>query len=402
MTADLNKRLDEALDAAAPDLLRISHAIHAEPELAFSEHRSSELAAGYLALLGFSVERGVAGMETAFSATTGTGDLHIAICAEYDALPDVGHACGHNIIAAAALGAGALLSTVASELGARITVLGTPAEEGGGGKILMLEAGTFEDVDAAMMVHPAPAEFDRMPTIAAQHIDVTFTGKEAHASAFPNLGINALDAMTVAQVAIGLMRQTLLPDERVHGIVTHGGDAPNIIPAKVTARYIARADTLARLEKLIPRVRACFEAGAVATGAALDFALPYPPYSELITDEVMAERWRRIAAGRGRVMMDATEARALKASTDMGNVSMSVPSIHPLISIDSWPAVNHQPEFTAACITEAADRAVLDGAYAMAALVVEMCTDDALRSRYANGAARRELRAAVANSANAL
>ena len=400
MTADPNKLLDEALSAAAPELLRISHSIHAEPELEFSEHKASELAAGYLESLGYAVERGVAGMETAFSATTGDGDLHVAICAEYDALPDVGHACGHNIIAAAALGAGTLLAPIASSLGARITILGTPAEEGGGGKILMLEAGTFEDVDAAMMVHPAPAEFDRMATIAAQHIDVTYTGKEAHASAFPHLGINAMDAMTVAQVAIGLLRQTLLPDERVHGIVTHGGDAPNIIPARVTARYIARADTLARLENLIPRVRACFEAGAVATGASLDFTLPYPPYSELITDEVMAERWRRIAAGRGRQMMDSAQAQVLRASTDMGNVSMSVPSIHPLISIDSWPAVNHQPEFTAACITEAADRAVLDGAYAMAALVVEMSTDHALRSRYANGAARRELRETLAAPAS--
>ncbi|MDA8209027.1 MAG: M20 family metallopeptidase [Actinomycetota bacterium] len=396
MNSEPNARLDAMLASVAPDLLRISHSIHAEPELAFAEHKASELASGYLASLGFEVKRGVAGMETAFTAITGAGDLHIAICAEYDALPDVGHACGHNIIAAAALGAGALLAPLASELGIKVSVLGTPAEEGGGGKILMIEDGVFEDVDAAMMVHPAPAEFDRMATIAAQHIDVTYTGKEAHASAFPHLGINAMDAMTVAQVAIGLLRQTLLPDERVHGIVTHGGDAPNIIPARVSARYIARADTLARLEKLIPRVRACFEAGAVATGASLDFSLPFPPYSELITDEVMAERWRRIAASRGRQLMSAGEAQVLRASTDMGNVSMSVPSIHPLVSIDSWPAVNHQPEFTAACITEAADRAVLDGAYAMAALALEMATERELRARYANGAARRDLRRRIA------
>ncbi|MDA8102846.1 MAG: M20 family metallopeptidase [Nitrospiraceae bacterium] len=400
MPTDPNTRLETTLASVSPELLRISHSIHAEPELAFAEYKASELASDFLAAHGFSVKRGVAGMETAFSATTGAGDLHIAICAEYDALPDVGHACGHNIIASAALGAGALLAPLASELGVRVTVLGTPAEEGGGGKILMIEDGVFEDVDAAMMVHPAPAEFDRMATIAAQHIDVTYTGKEAHASAFPHLGINAMDSMTVAQVAIGLLRQTLLPDERVHGIVTHGGDAPNIIPAKVTARYIARADTLARLEKLIPRVRACFEAGAVATGASLEFTLPFPPYSELITDEVMAERWRAIAASRGREMIAADEAHLLRASTDMGNVSMSVPSIHPLLSIDSWPAVNHQPEFTAACVTEAADRAVLDGAYAMAALVVEMATESALRSRYANGAARKELRQKVAGGAS--
>ncbi len=400
MNSEPNARLDAMLASVAPDLLRISHSIHAEPELAFAEHKASELASGYLASLGFEVKRGVAGMETAFTATTGAGDLHIAICAEYDALPDVGHACGHNIIAAAALGAGALLAPLASELGIKVSVLGTPAEEGGGGKILMIEDGVFEDVDAAMMVHPAPAEFDRMATIAAQHIDVTYTGKEAHASAFPHLGINAMDAMTVAQVAIGLLRQTLLPDERVHGIVTHGGDAPNIIPARVSARYIARADTLARLEKLIPRVRACFEAGAVATGASLDFSLPFPPYSELITDEVMAERWRRIAASRGRQLMSAGEAQVLRASTDMGNVSMSVPSIHPLVSIDSWPAVNHQPEFTAACITEAADRAVLDGAYAMAALALEMATERELRARYANGAARRDLRRRIAEASD--
>ncbi len=392
MPTDFDVQLEKSLDAIMFELVELSHDIHAHPELAFQEHYSSQVLANYLASHGFSVQRNVAGMETAFVASAGSGEMHIGICAEYDALPDVGHACGHNIIAAAAIGAGTLLAPLANALGITVRVFGTPAEEGGGGKILMLDDGLFEDIDAAMMVHPAPAELDRMASVAAQHLEISYVGKEAHAAAFPNLGINALDAMTIAQVAIGLLRQSLLPDEMIHGIIKHGGDAPNIIPAHVSAHYIVRADTLGKLEKLLPRVKACFEAGAVATGATLTFGSPYPPYSEIVTDETMATIWRSIVESRGRTLMPPGSADLLRASTDMGNVSRVVPSIHPIMGIESLPAVNHQPEFTAAAIGAGADRAVIDGAFSMAALTVKIATDATLRERYLGGKQRTKLR----------
>jgi amidohydrolase len=214
----------------ADRLIALSHAVHGDAELAFEEHRSSARLTEVLDAAGLTVEAGVAGLDTAFVATVGSGPLTVAICAEYDALPGIGHACGHNVIAAAAVGAGLALAPLADELGLTVKVIGTPAEEGGGGKILMLDAGVFDGVHAAMMVHPAPDESLTLPCLAVEHLHVNYRGREAHASGYPELGINAADALTVAQVGIGLLRQHLEPSNRVHGIVTHGGDAPNIVP----------------------------------------------------------------------------------------------------------------------------------------------------------------------------
>jgi amidohydrolase len=208
---------------------------------------------------GMKVEPGACGMPTAFIARAGSGPLHISICAEYDALPGVGHACGHNMIAAMAAGAGAALARVADDIGITVSVMGTPAEEVGdaSGKILMLERGGFAGVHAAMMVHPAPFEMIKMKVIAASMFDVKYTGKEAHAAAFPEMGVNAADALTVAQVSLGLLRQHIRQGDRIHGITTHGGDAPNVVPAHTRARYIVRGETLADLEELRPN---CFPA----------------------------------------------------------------------------------------------------------------------------------------------
>jgi amidohydrolase len=370
---------ERLVDGAAPQLVELSHRIHAHPELGFEE----ELAAGWcteaLEAAGLHVERGVCDMPTAFSATAGSGPLTIAICAEYDALPGIGHACGHNVIAAAAIGAGIALAPLADDLGITVKVLGTPAEEGGGGKIFMLERGGFAGVHAAMMVHPAPAELEQMPCLAVTHFDVRYQGKEAHASAFPELGVNAADALTVAQVAIGLLRQHASSGDQVHGIVTMGGQAPNIVPAHTSAKYYVRAQTLARLDEWLPKVKRCFEAGAVATGCTLETELQGPPYSEFRLDTAMIAHYRRNAEAIGRVFDD--RAWPIGGSTDMANVSLALPSIHPMLGIDSLPAVNHQPEFTAACITPAADRAVRDGALAMAWTVVDLADDAAERER---------------------
>jgi amidohydrolase len=381
---DWKSQAREACEKARADLISLSHRIHATPELGFEEKNASGWLAEMLGSAGFEVERGVAQMPTALVARAGGGPLHVAICAEYDALPGVGHACGHNIIAAMAAGAGMALAPIAEELGLTVSVVGTPGEEVGNdsGKIRLLDAGVFRSVHAAMMVHPAPFEALTMSIIAASMFDVRYTGKEAHASAFPELGINAADALTVAQVAIGLLRQHILQTDRIHGIITRGGEAPNVVPAHTSARYIIRSANLAELEKLRAKVYRCFEAGAAAAGAALEIVGGDRPYAEMHQDAEIAAVYRRNAEALGRKFPDLepTLARAA-ASTDMGNVSLAVPSIHPMIGIDASPAVNHQPEFAACCATESADRAVFDGALAMAWTAIDLAREENLRRR---------------------
>ena len=340
---------------------------------------------------GFKVERGVCGMPTAFIARAGTGPLHIAICAEYDCLPVIGHACGHNIIAASGVGAGIAIAKVADEPGLTITVLGTPAEEvcNAGGKIQMLDRGAFEGVHAALMVHPGPFDMVAPPMIAAALFDVFYTGKEAHASAFPELGVNAADALTIAQTAVGLLRQHIGHNERIHGIITKGGDAPNVIPAHTSARYAARAESLGKLAALIPRVHRCFEAGAIATGCRYEITGGDQPYAEMHHDRDLCSLFFNNGVALGRKFIDPDpklprfgHRRGTSAgSTDMGNVSLKFPAIHPLIGINSLPAVNHQPEFTAHCVTKEADRAVIDGAIALAWTAIDAATDQAIRAR---------------------
>jgi amidohydrolase len=333
----------------------------------------------------------VCDVPTAFVARAGHGPLHVAICAEYDALPGIGHACGHNIIAAMALGAGMAAARVADDVGLTVSIIGTPAEEvgDGGGKILLLERGAFAGVHAAMMVHPSPYEAAARAYIAASRFEVSYRGKEAHASAFPEAGINAADALIVAQVAIGLLRQHIRSTDRIHGIVTKGGEAPNIVPAETAASYMVRAETLEQLAEIQGRVRRCFEAGALATGATLQIEGGEKPYAQMRPDREIAAIYQRNAEARGRVFpAPGSPPQRGMASTDMGNVSLAIPAIHPNISINSLPAANHQPEFAAHCVTADADRALLDGATAMAWTAIDLATDDGLRSRLMAGAGR--------------
>jgi amidohydrolase len=365
----------QKLNSFRSRVLELSHRIHANPEIGFEEVKAAAWISEVLAESGFSVNMGVCDLPTAFLATAGTGPLHVAICAEYDALPGIGHACGHNIIAAAAAGAGIAAAAAADEVGLTVTVVGTPAEElgDGGGKILLLERGGFAGIHAAMMVHPAPFDVLTPKIIAASMFEAQYTGKEAHASAFPELGINAADALTIAQTAIGLLRQHILPTDRIHGIITDGGDAPNVIPAFTKARYIVRGETLADLERLRPRVYRCFEAGALATGSKLQILGGDKPYSQMVHNPDIAAFYQRNSKSLGRVY-PSVEMAAQKsvASTDMGNVSLAIPSIHPMLGIQSFPAVNHQREFTDTCITDSADKAVYDGALAMAWTAIDL------------------------------
>jgi len=380
---DLKTAARVRFDAVHPAIIALSHRIHAHPELGFEEEQASTWLSEMLTDAGFTVEKGICDLPTAFVARAGSGPLHLALCAEYDCLPGIGHACGHNLIAAMAVGAGIATAQVADDLGVTISVIGTPAEElGGGGKIRLLQGGAFAGVHAAMMVHPYPTDNVAPLMLANAHFSVRYTGKEAHASAYPELGINAADALTVAQVAIGLLRQHIRPTDRVHGIVTKGGDAPNIIPALTTARYIVRARTLDDLEEIRAKVLRCFEAGALATGAQLEIFDSRPPYAQVQHDPTLAALYRRNAEALGRVFPDVGEAQQRSGgSTDMGNISLALPSIHPAIGINSLPAVNHQPEFTAHCITAAADQAIVDGALAMAWTAIDIAADAVLCQR---------------------
>lgn len=371
----------ERFDVKRSALIGLSHRIHAHPELGFEEEQASNWLCEALTDAGFTVQKGICDLPTAFRARLGSGPLHVGICAEYDALPGIGHACGHNVIAASAVGAALAAAQVADEVGLTIHVIGTPAEEVGnaGGKILLLERGAFAGLHAAMMVHPAPLDMLRAKIIAASMFEVHCTGKESHASAYPELGVNAADALTIAQTAIGMLRQHIRSTDRIHGIVTHGGDAPNVTPAHTSARYIVRSETLEQLEALRPRVYRCFEAGALATGATLKFTGGDRPYAEMRHHEAMAALYRSNSEALGRPFPDPGEwATRPTGSTDMGNVSLALPAIHPMIGINSLPAVNHQPEFTKHCITPDADKALCDGALAMAWTCIDMALDEVL------------------------
>ena len=372
----------ECVDQARSTLVPLSHRIHGHPELAFQEEKSAAWLCEALDDGGFRVVRGVCELPTAFSARAGSGPLHIAVCAEYDCLPGIGHACGHNVIAASAVGAGLALARVADDVGLTVTVIGTPAVESGGGKILLLERGAFAGVHTAMMVHPAPLDMVDPMMIAWSQFDVHYHGKEAHASGFPELGINALDALTIAQTAIGLLRQHMRPTDRVHGIITNGGAAPNVVPAHTSGRFMVRAETTGDLAEIQGKVFRCFEAGALATGSRLEMETVSPPYAEVKHDMEIAALYRRNAEQLGRFFPDlGPMARRAAGSTDMGNVSLAMPSIHPTIGLGCYPIVNHQPEFAAYCATPVADQAIIDGAVAMAWTAIDLATDPALSGR---------------------
>jgi amidohydrolase len=366
----------------ADDLVTLSHEIHAHPELGFEEEKASRWLCESLSDAGFDVRAGACELDTSIVATAGSGPLHVAFVAEYDCLPEIGHACGHNVIATMSLGAAIAAAKVADEVGITVTLVGTPAQEMGGGKILMLERGAFEGVHAAFMAHPAPLDVAVPTTLAMSHFMVTYTGKESHASIFPELGVNALDALTVAQTAIGVLRQQLAPTTRVHGV-----DAPHVIPQHVSAEYMVRAADLEDLKTLETRVRNCFEAGALASGATVDFEPLHPPYAEITLDQELSEIYKRNAADLGRTFYDIPQPLIDRAAgaTDMGNVSKAIPSIHPAIGFDSFPAVPHMADFAAAAASPKADTAVTQGALSLALTAIDAATTPALRERLLSG-----------------
>jgi amidohydrolase len=376
VTIDAKHAAASAVSSHHGGLIELSSEIHAHPETAWEEYRACGWVSNALAEQGFSVIPSYLGLETSFRASYGSGPFRVGLMAEYDALPGLGHACGHNIIAATAVGAALGLQKVADELGLTVEVYGTPAEEGGGGKIEMIDRGAFEGLDLAMMAHPGPVDVALAQPFAVAHNHVIYHGKSAHAGAYPANGVNANDAFVIAQVALGLLRQQLPPSVRVHGVMTHGGDAPNAIPDRTEGRWYVRAETSSELEDLLPRIEHCFEAGALASGCSLEIKPESKPYSEFRNDESALESYRANAIALGRIFdVGTTFSQMNRASTDMGNVSQLIPAIHPYIGIDSAPATNHQPEFAAACIRPAAEVAIIDGAVALAWTAIDQASN---------------------------
>ena len=369
MTEELKQQIADRRAEIDDELVELSQRLHDDPEIGWQEHRSSKSVARVLAEHGFTVEQPYLGLETAFRATLGdpaSARFTVGFLAEYDALPGLGHACGHNLISAMSVGAAIALSAVAEREGIIVEVIGTPAEEGGGGKIALLDRGAFAELDFALMAHPAPVDVAEARPFAVTHWHVQYDGVAAHAAAYPERGVNANDAFLIAQTAIALLRQQLPTGVRVHGVQTRGGEAPNAIPERTEGRWYVRAESTGQLIELEERILKCFEAGALATGADLTVTPESRRYAEMRTDEAALARYRANATELGRDFdVDPVAATMNRASTDMGNVSAVVDAIHPYIGVGG-SASNHQPAFADACVGPEAERALRDGATALA------------------------------------
>ena len=372
MTATaLRDRAWAEVDRLAPRLLEVSHGIFEHPELCFDEQHAHDLLCDALEAAGLSPTRGAYGLPTAFVAEAGTQGPTVAVLCEYDALPDLGHACGHNVIAAAGLGAGLAAASLAEELGGRVRILGTPAEEGGGGKVFMLRAGAFDGLDSAVMVHHADHDIPALTTLAIQRLQVSFHGESSHAAAAPWKGRNALDAAVLGYVNVAALRQHILPTEREHGVFTDGGGKPNIVPRHAAMEWYVRSPSTEGLQALGERVLACLAAGAAAAGCAMEHRWIDPAYAELRDDPDLLASYARHAAALGRPLGDPDDVGHVVGSTDMGNVSHVVPAIHPMIAVAPPGVSIHTPEFASHAGGEAGDRAVVDGAKALVATVLD-------------------------------
>ena len=380
MLEALKKEVCASVDRLAPELVAVSREIHAHPELAFEEVLAAKLLAETARAHGLAAQQSVYGLATAVEARVGGSGATVALLSEYDALPGIGHACGHNIIATTALGAALALAELGPRLPGRVRWLGTPAEERGGGKEIMARNGAFEGVDAALMVHPAGVDLATMPCLAIAELEATYFGVASHASAMPERGVNALDALVLAYQAIAALRQHIRPTERMHGIITDGGQAPNIVPERAAGRFYVRAADAAALAALKPRVEGCFRAGADATGARLELTWGDVDYLDLDTSWPLARRYQANAESLGRAFFPLDKLPpGVQGSTDMGNVSHRVPSIHPMIASAPLNVSIHNPEFAKWAASELGDRAVLDGAKALAMTALDFLCDAELR-----------------------
>ena len=377
---ELKARADAEVDRLAPVLVELSHDLHAHPELMFEEHHAHQVLTDAIAAEGLQVVRHAHGLDTAFRVDAGSEGPIVAVCCEYDALENIGHACGHNVIATAGLGAGLAAAALAEAAGGRVRLLGTPAEEGGNGKGLMLDDGAFEGVDAALMVHPGDRELDRMTTLAVGVVLATYHGHASHAAPAPWLGRNALDAAINGYNNISALRQQMAPDQRIHGAFQEVPTRSNVIPERVSIRWVCRGASVSSVKDLLPRMIACLEAGGMAAGCQVEMTEPRIG-SQVLDNAVLVERYVANSQSIGRSPVRPGPATGnVFGSTDMGVVSRNFPSIHPVIALAPEGVAIHERAFAAAAASEAADRAVVDGAKALARTVIDIWSDAELRN----------------------
>jgi len=370
-TESLKASVMGEIDSRRHELSELSLKIHSNPELGFQEVKAIAWLIRYLEGNGFSVERGICEIPTAFRGNYGEGKPAITILAEYDALPDLGHACGHNIIATCAVGAGVASKLAIDQFGGSIVVIGTPAEELYGGKATMIDRGAFDNVDIAMMVHPGAYDTATIQVLACQHLEVEFFGKAAHAAGRPEAGINALEAMIQSFIAINSLRQHIKDKARIHGIITDGGEAPNVVPAHSAGSFIVRAEEDTYLDELKGRVLNCFIGAAKTSGARLEYRWGDVRYAPMRNNLTLAQLFMQNMQSLGR-QMQLFEPNHTFGSTDMGNVSQVVPSIHPFVAIAPVEVANHSPQFASAAASEAGIHGLLDAAKALATTVVDL------------------------------
>lgn len=376
----LKAEVSKQVDNHRHELIELSLKIHTNPELGFKEEKASGWLTDYLARNGFQVEKGIGGLPTAFKAVYGSDKPVIALIAEYDALPQIGHACGHNIIAASAVGAAVSSKSIVDSCGGTVAVFGTPAEELFGGKVIMLKAGVFEGVDVAMIMHPGVRNAATTEALACIGLDVEFFGKAVHAAAYPERGTNALEAMILAYNAVNSLRQHIKDRARIHGVITHGGEVANVVPAYSAATFLVRAQDNIYLDELKQKVLKCFEGAALATGARLDYKWGEVVYAPMKNNLVLAQQFAQNLESLGR-KVEPFESYFGFGSTDMGNVSQVVPAIHPSVAIASPEVLLHSVDFVQLAASEAGHTGLLDAAKALAMTVVDLLSEPQILAR---------------------
>tara|TARA_B100000700_G_scaffold2485_1_gene2997 strand:+ start:147 stop:1328 length:1182 start_codon:yes stop_codon:yes gene_type:complete len=374
---EAKKEICSYIDSIAPELIELSHSIHAQPELAYEEHFAHQCLTKTLSEKGLEVEKGAYELDTAFEANAGSSGPIIALLCEYDALPGIGHACGHNIIAAAGIGAGLAASEFTEPFNGRLRILGTPAEEGGGGKVKMLNKGAFDSVEAVLMIHPADADLPNISSLAVQQLKATYTGKAAHAAAAPEKGINALDGAVLGYMGVAALRQHIAPDERLHGIFTNGGQKANIVPETAEAIWYARSSTMERLEILKARLVETLYGGARSAGCDIQIEWVNEPYAEVLDNTPLLEAYMKNSESVGRVIKAADD-DGVVGSTDLGNVSHVVPSIHPMVKVAPKGTAIHTVDFEKCAKSEEGDKGLLDSAKSLAMTVLDCWNDPSL------------------------
>jgi amidohydrolase len=389
----LQQRALKAIDERRDALYALSRAIHAKPETAYQEHEASARLADFLERAGFAVERAYKGVETAYRADAagrGPGPT-VAILEEYDALADIGHACGHNLIAMMGIAAAIGVRAVIEQLPGRVTAIGTPAEEGGGGKVALLRAGAFDDVDVAMMIHPTSGRsLAGRHSLASNRVLVEYRGRSAHAASQPDLGINALDGVLQLFNNVNAMRQQLRPDARVHGIISSGGSAANVIPDFAAARFSIRALDRRYQQEVLRRFIACAEGAAIATGTKLQLTVnENAGYGNMVFSTPIAERWTHHVRAQGIQVFEARDEERV-GSTDMGNVMQVLPAIHPYIAISAEPIPGHSNAFREAVASQEAHDNALAAGKALALTAIDVLADpDVLQKARAEFEERR-------------